>query len=87
MTEETGKDLGMAKALDEMPKALSSDNADFLDQVIKTLKSGKPLKEKDREKLKSLYLRYFGDKEEDEVEEPAEDEKPADDDVDEDDFA
>lgn len=80
------KDLEMAKALDEMPKALSSENADFLDRVLKTLEAGRPLKEKDREKLEGLYLRYFGDEDNDETEKESDEEKPAEDGVDEDDF-
>lgn len=87
MVDEKGKNLEMANALDGMPKALSSENADFLDRILKTLEAGRPLKEKDREKLEALYLRYFGDeKEGDETEKESDDEKPAEDGVDEDDF-
>ena len=80
------KDLEMAKALDEMPKALSSENADFLDRILKALEAERPLKEKDREKLEALYLRYFGDEDDDETEKEPDEEKPAEDGVDEDDF-
>lgn len=78
--EEKGKlNLDMAETLDEMDKDLSSDNADFLEEVLKKLRHDVDLSDKEQKKLTTLYKKYFG---EDEEKEAAVDE----DEIDEDDF-
>lgn len=83
MTEEKGKtDLEKAEELDEMEKTLSSDNADLLERVLKTLRAGSKLKPKDKTKLAELYDKHFGEKdEESDVKDESEEES-----IDEDDF-
>lgn len=81
---EKTSNLEMAKALDDMDKSLSSANADFLERILNTLKSGKPITPKEEGKLEALYARYFAEPEEEEDEEK--EEGDGDDDVDEDDF-
>lgn len=76
--EEKGKvNLEMAEALDDMDKDLSSDNADFLEEVLKKLRHDVDLTDKEQKKLENLYKKHFA-----EDEETSEDE----DDIDEDDF-
>lgn len=83
MTNETGKtDLKKAEELDEMEKTLSTENADLLEKVLKTLRAGGRLKPKDSTRLGELYEKHFGEKdEEDKESDEAEDEG-----IDEDDF-
>lgn len=77
---EKGKlNLEMAEALDEMQKDLSSDNADFLEDMLKKLRHDVDLTDKEQKKLEVLYKKHFGD---DEEKEAAVDE----DEIDEDDF-
>lgn len=71
--------LEMAEALDGMEKNLSSDNADFLEEVLEKLKADEALTDKEQRKLEALYNRYFAEEED---EETGDDE----DDIDEDDF-
>lgn len=82
MIDEKGKtDLEKAEELDEMEKTLSSDNADLLERVLKTLKAGGKLKPKDKNKLTELYDKYFGEhEEEDKGSEESEEETVDDDD-------
>lgn len=81
MIEEKGKtDLEKAEELDEMEKTLSSDNADLLERVLKTLRAGSKLKPKDKTRLTELYDKHFGEHEEEEKEPEDPDE------LDEDDF-
>jgi hypothetical protein len=83
MKEEKGKpNLEMAEALDEMDKTLSSDNADFLEEVLKKLRHDVDLTDKEQNKLRILFKKHLGD-DDDEEEEPAVDEEEE---VDEDDF-
>lgn len=78
----TGKsDLAKAEELDEMDKTLSSDNADLLEKVLKTLRAGGKLKPKEKAKLEALYDKHFGEHDEEEK-----GEEPDEDDIDEDDF-
>lgn len=83
MTEEKGKtDLEKAEELDEMEKTLSSEKADFLESILKTLRAGSKLKPKDKTKLAELYDKHFGEhEEEDKGSDETEDEA-----IDEDDF-
>lgn len=83
MTEEKGKtDLQKAEELDEMEKTLSSDNADLLEMVLKTLRAGSRLKPKDKARLGELYDKYFGEHDEEEKESDEAEEES----IDEDDF-
>ena len=66
MDEKQKTFMEMAVALDEMESTLSSDNADFLEQVLTGLKKGKSLTHKEQGKLERLYVRYFGDPDEEE---------------------
>lgn len=59
----------MAEALDEMDKSLSSENADFLEEVLKKVKKGTALEKNEEKRLERLYVRYFGDPEEEDEEE------------------
>lgn len=81
MTEEGKSDLEKAEELDEMDKTLSSDHADLLERVLKTLRAGGKLKTKDKTALSALYDKHFGDHDEDEG-----GKNPDEDDIDEDDF-
>lgn len=81
MTEKGKGDLAKAEELDEMEKTLSSDNADLLERVLKTLRAGGKLKPKEEEKLEALYDKYFGEHDEEEAAEETDD-----DGIDEDDF-
>ena len=83
MTEEKGKtDLEKAEELDEMEKTLSSDNADLLERVLKSLRAGSKLKPRDKTRLAELYDKHFGEhEEEDKGADDTEDEA-----IDEDDF-
>lgn len=72
MKEEKGKqNLEMAEALDEMEKTLSSDNADFLESILKKLRHDDDLTDREQKKLEILYKKHLGD---DEEQEEAEDE-------------
>lgn len=82
MTEKGKSDLAKAEELDEMEKTLSSDHADLLEKVLKTLRASGKLKPKDREKLEALYDKHFGEK--DEEDKKADEDE--DEDIDEDDF-
>lgn len=66
MDEKQKTFMEMAVALDEMEASLSSDNADFLDQTLVTLKKGKSLSHREQGKLERLYAKYFGDPDEEE---------------------
>lgn len=72
--------LEMAEALDEMDKALSGENAEFLEKALVILRKGKLLNGKQEVKLEALYDRYFGE----EAEQKEDDGNG--DDIDEDDF-
>jgi hypothetical protein len=72
--------LEMAEALDEMDKALSGENAEFLEKALVILRKGKLLNGKQEIKLEALYDRYFGE----EAEQKEDDGNG--DDIDEDDF-
>jgi len=80
MVEKGKSNLEMAEALDEMDKNLSSDNASFLEGVLKKLKDDEELSDKEEKKLETLYNRHFGE----EIEESEEEGNG--DDIDEDDF-
>lgn len=82
MTEKGKSDLAKAEELDEMEKTLSSDNADLLERVLKTLRGGSKLKPKDKAKLDALYDKHFGEPDEEEAEADGDE----DGDIDEDDF-
>jgi len=84
--EEKGRlNLEMAEALDEMDKTLSTENADFLEAVLKKLRQNTDLSLKDQKRLETLYKKYFGD--DDEEEDADDDEKSEDEEeIDEDDF-
>lgn len=67
MGGDKGKtNLEMAEALEEMDKDLSSENADFLQEVLEKLGEGEVLRPKEEAKLELLYNRYLGDGEEEE---------------------
>lgn len=78
--------LEMAQALDDMTKTLSTENANFLERILKTLKEGTALRPKDEGRLEALYNRYFDENGEDGEEDEDEKESNGDDDIDEDDF-
>lgn len=80
--------LERAEALDDMDKSLSTDNADFLERVLKALKEGKSIGSKDESKLEALHKKYFPEDDEEEEEGKEDDEEKGndDDDIDEDDF-
>ncbi len=83
--EEKGKlNLEMAEALDEMDKSLSTENADFLEEVLKKLRHDVDLTPKEEKKLEALYKKHFGE-DEDEDASPSDGDSD-DDDPDEDDF-
>jgi hypothetical protein len=81
MTEKGKNDLAKAEELDEMEKTLSSDSADLLERVLKTLRAGDRLKPKEKAKLEALYDKHFGEQDEEEKAEETDD-----DGIDEDDF-
>jgi len=82
--EEKGKrNLEMAEALDEMEKTLTTENADFLEEVLKKLRHDVDLTDREEKKLHVLFKKHLGEDDEDDDE----DSKPDDDeDPDEDDF-
>lgn len=87
-----GKGVGMkektlrekVRALDEMPRSVTSEEADLIAFIQDKLKEGKKVSSDEAEEIEVVYLQYFGPKEDDETEE---EEAPDPDDVDEDDFA
>lgn len=70
----------MAQELDAMPRSVSSDEADFLEEVLHIVGKGKKLGPKGTQRLEAMYKKYLVDKEEDE-DSPVEEEE-----IDEDDF-
>lgn len=50
----------MVKELDQMPKDVTSDEADFLEEVIDTFEDGKKLKPKMAQRLEDMYGKYLG---------------------------
>lgn len=70
----------MAQELDAMPRSVSSDEADFLEEVLHIVGKGKKLGPKGTQRLETMYKKYLIEKEEDE-DSPVEEEE-----IDEDDF-
>lgn len=71
------------RALDEMPRSVTSEEADLIAFIQDKLKEGKKVSSDEAEEIEAIYLHYFGPKEDDEA---GEEEAPDPDDVDEDDF-
>ena len=70
----------MAEELDEMTRDVTSEEADFLEEVLHIVGKGKKLGPKGSQRLEVMYKKYLVEKEEDE-EAPVEEEE-----IDEDDF-
>lgn len=77
MEKKTVKE--MAEELDAMPRSVTSEEADFLEEVLHIVGKGKKLGPKGTQTLEAMYKKYLVDKEEGE-------ESEDDEDVDEDDF-
>lgn len=56
----------MAQELDAMPRSVSSDEADFLEEVLHIVGKGKKLGPKGSQRLEAMYKKYLVDKEDDE---------------------
>lgn len=69
----------MAKELDRMNRGVTSDEADFLEEVLDTLADGKKLKPKVGARLEEMYEKYLVERE-DAEEGGEEDEEEVDDD-------
>lgn len=63
----------MAKELDGMNRDVTTEEADFLEEVLETLGAGKKLKPKVAEKLGEMYGKYLVERED--AEEGSEDEE------------
>lgn len=72
------------RALDAMPRSVTSEEADLIAFIQEKLKEGQKVSPEEAEEIEEAYLHYFGPKEDDEA---GEEEAPDPDDVDEDDFA
>jgi hypothetical protein len=57
----------MVRELDQMPKDVTSEEADFLEEVIDTFGDGKKLKPKIAQRLEEMYGKYLGVKDPDAV--------------------
>lgn len=65
----------MAKELDMMPKDVTSEEADLLEEVLERLEDGKHVKFEDAEKVRRMHEKYLAEREEGE-EAPSSEEDP-----------
>jgi hypothetical protein len=64
----------MAQELDKMNRDVTSEEADFLEEVLDTVGEGKKLKPKVAGKLEEIYEKYLVNREDAEEEDPDEEE-------------
>lgn len=59
--EKEKHNLEMAESLEGMERALSSENSEFLEEILVILNKEKPLTAKQETRLEALYEKYFGE--------------------------
>lgn len=83
MVDKGKRLLAMAEELDGMDRDVPSKTAEFLEEVLTTLRAGERLDPGDEDRLERLHEKYFGEQEDADEDEKRGDEE---DDPDPDDF-
>jgi hypothetical protein len=69
--------LEMAKELDGMERAVTSDEAELLEEVLKMLKAGKRLSPAQASKIEKMDKKYLSEKEEESEDDEEDDQQQA----------